>query len=76
VSILDETALAALIRDQVREVVREELRARQARPAAGDLDEYLSARTAARIAEVNEATVRRWVARGCCAGTGSAASCA
>lgn len=46
--------------ENIREVVRDELRKMIARPD----DEYLSTKDAARLAKVAIGTVRRWIAQG------------
>jgi excisionase family DNA binding protein len=56
--IFDETQLRALIRDAVREVIREELRRAPGR------DEYLDVAAAAALAKVHPQTIRAWIADG------------
>lgn len=51
-----------VIRDTVREVVREELA--KSRPAATDPDELITTASAALLMKVQPATVRGWVATG------------
>jgi excisionase family DNA binding protein len=62
VSLIDEGALRALIAEEVRKVVREEL-ARGTPSGPGD--GYLSVKEAARVASVAMDTVRDWIANGC-----------
>lgn len=62
-----DAAIRDLVRDVVRDVVREEMVALSNRCADSETDapsEYLSAKTAAAIVDVNEETVRVWVRRG------------
>lgn len=57
-SVLDETALRALIADEVRRVLREEI------GRLAEHDEYLSIASAARVAEVTPDTIRAWIREG------------
>ncbi len=56
--IIDEDALRALIADEVRRVVREEV------GRAADRGEYLSVARAAETAEVTPGTIRSWIQQG------------
>lgn len=53
-----EQALAKLLEEVVRRVVREELAARN------DGDQYLSTESAARLVDVEPETIRDWIAEG------------
>jgi len=62
-----DAAIRELVRDVVRDVVREEMVALSTRCNDGETDapsDYVSAKTAAAIADVNEETIRVWVRRG------------
>jgi excisionase family DNA binding protein len=61
VSLFDEGALRTLIASEVRKVVREEL-ARA--PDGGAADDYVSVKSAARIASVATDTIRDWITKG------------
>jgi hypothetical protein len=58
VSLFDETALRALVAEEVRRVVREEMRQQPAR------EEYLPVAKAAQIAAVTPDTIRVWIRQG------------
>ena len=53
---IDETKLRALVRDEVRCVIREEL--------ASNTSEFLSVADAARAASVSPQTIRKWMSEG------------
>lgn len=64
--IVDES-FRQLVRDTVREVLREELASsahRNAGPAIGAEDGYLSVAKAARVADVAPGTIRAWIRAG------------
>jgi excisionase family DNA binding protein len=61
VSLFDEDGFRALIANEVRKVIREEL-ARG--PAVGRADDYVSVREAARVASLATDTIRDWIAKG------------
>jgi excisionase family DNA binding protein len=60
-SLFDEEALRALIGDEIRRVIRDEIGGRAAGVAA---DEYLAVAAAAGIAAVTPATIRAWIVDG------------
>lgn len=57
-----ETNIETLMRSMVKQMVREEVSA--AVREATRVDEYLSTSSAARLADVTQGTVRRWVKAG------------
>jgi excisionase family DNA binding protein len=60
-----ESYVRGLVRDTVRNVMREELSARRnALPASSAEDPYLSVTKAARVADVAPGTIRAWIRAG------------